>query len=236
MLQVQYMHQSGFIVTTDHACLVFDYDAKTPLSLDTTAGKEIFFFVSHGHFDHYSPQIFDYRLNNPSIFYVLSYDVPTYEKAVFVDEDEDITLGGARIRTLASTDEGVAFLVNIDGYTIYHSGDLNWWHWEGEDDAFNRNMAHRYGEQIQKLKGETINLAFVPVDLRLDEAYLWGLDALMHSADVRFAVPMHFWEDARVFDRLLSDSRADAYRHQLVFLPHSGDTAVLDAEQRHFVE
>lgn len=32
-----------------------------------------------------------------------------------------------------STDEGVAFLVTAEGRTVFHAGDLNWWHWEGED-------------------------------------------------------------------------------------------------------
>ena len=41
---------------------------------------------------------------------------------------------GAEIRTLRSTDEGVAFVVHYAGKTIYHAGDLNWWHWEGEPD------------------------------------------------------------------------------------------------------
>ncbi len=42
---------------------------------------------------------------------------------------------GAEIRTLRSTDEGVAFVVHYAGKTIYHAGDLNWWHWKkGEPD------------------------------------------------------------------------------------------------------
>ena len=36
---------------------------------------------------------------------------------------------GCKIRTLRSTDEGVAYLVSYRGKRIYHAGDLNWWHW-----------------------------------------------------------------------------------------------------------
>ena len=35
--------------------------------------------------------------------------------------------GQLLIRTLHSTDFGVAFLVRFHGKWIYHAGDLNWW-------------------------------------------------------------------------------------------------------------
>ena len=48
------------------------------------------------------------------------------------------------IASLKSTDEGVAFVVWAEGHSIYHAGDLNWWHWEGEPFPFNENMVTRY--------------------------------------------------------------------------------------------
>ena len=59
---------------------------------------------------------------------------------------------GAEIRTLRSTDEGVAFVVHYAGKTIYHAGDLNWWHWEGEPDAYNTKMRRSYQSEFNKLQ------------------------------------------------------------------------------------
>ncbi|MBQ2641861.1 MAG: ribosome biogenesis GTPase Der, partial [Lachnospiraceae bacterium] len=49
--------------------------------------------------------------------------------------------GALSVATLGSTDQGVAFVVNYAGQTVYHAGDLHWWAWpddtarEEEDDA-----------------------------------------------------------------------------------------------------
>lgn len=42
------------------------------------------------------------------------------------------------VKTLFSTDEGVAFLLRCSEGTIYHAGDLNDWVWNGEPDEENR--------------------------------------------------------------------------------------------------
>lgn len=53
---------------------------------------------------------------------------------------ERLSPAGVTVEALPSTDEGVAFLVTAEGRTVFHAGDLNWWHWEGEDPVWNRNM------------------------------------------------------------------------------------------------
>ena len=53
---------------------------------------------------------------------------------------------------------------------VYHAGDLNWWHWEGESEEWNRKMAEDYRAEIDTLAGERIDLAFLPVDGRLGAA------------------------------------------------------------------
>ena len=54
--------------------------------------------------------------------------------------DEEIVLDDIRIRTLRSTDEGVAFLVSVEGKMIYHAGDLNDWYWKEESEEWNPNI------------------------------------------------------------------------------------------------
>ena len=50
----------------------------------------------------------------------------------------DFALPTCSILSLKSTDEGAAFAIReTDGTSIYHAGDLNWWHWEGEPLAWN---------------------------------------------------------------------------------------------------
>ena len=82
------------------------------------------------------------------------------------------------MRTLKSTDEGVAFLIRIGERIIYHAGDLNWWHWEEESPRYNKLMMQRYQREIEKLEGRHIDVAFVPADPRQGEQYYWDLTGL----------------------------------------------------------
>lgn len=82
------------------------------------------------------------------------------------------------VETFHSTDEGVAFWLSCEGKEIYHAGDLNNWWWEGEDMAWNRNMAASYKQEMKKLSGRTADLAFIPVDPRLGQWFYLALPVL----------------------------------------------------------
>ena len=65
---------------------------------------------------------------------------------------------------MRSNDQGVAYLVHSEEKTVYHAGDLNWWHWEGESEVFNKMIRRTYQSEINKLQNEKIDIAFVPVE------------------------------------------------------------------------
>ena len=200
-VQVEYLHHSGFAVKLQNHCLVFDYDVSgiLPRADCLTAGESAV-FVSHRHGDHYSRQIFDWKQSAPQIQYILSDDIPSVPGTVSVGPDRTIQVGDLVIHTFRSTDEGVAFLVECEGKFIYHAGDLNWWHWNGESEAYNCAMKQAYLREIQKLTSYRIDLAFVPVDPRLEDAAYLGLLALLDAVNISHVIPMHFWEDTAPFD------------------------------------
>ena len=117
--------------------------------------KKIFVFVSHFHQDHYDRKIFEWQAVVPEIQYILSDDVtpPRFVQNVHkVHFDKKYGIDSISIETFHSTDEGVAFLVNVDNKVIYHAGDLNWWHWKGESEQFNDILALDYMLKIVKVK------------------------------------------------------------------------------------
>lgn len=91
-------------------------------------------------------------------------------------------------------------------------------------------MALRYCREIDQLRGRTIDVAFLPVDPRLEEQALWGIDYFMRTVGARTAVPMHFGGDETVFDRLTEDPCAHPYRDRIVRLARPGDTFRYTAE------
>lgn len=215
-MKVIYLGHSGFLVETHRAYYLFDYiRGHIP---ELTGGKPLYVFASHSHGDHFSPVIFREAAVPAADAYILSYDIrkkfrnspaawpgDCAERISWAMPGNETVLEDCRVIPLKSTDLGVAYLVEEEGLSIYHAGDLNWWHWEGEAIAWNRNMEVNYKREIDRLRGRHIDLAFVPLDPRLGEAYWYGMDYFLRTLSVSCVFPMHFWEDYTVIDRYLRE-------------------------------
>ena len=215
-MTVTYLYHSGFSVEFEDIALVFDYyKGELPESLK---GKKLYVFSSHRHGDHFQRQIFDWA-KEYDVIYILSNDIRAKgpeERTVKVRRRQELFVDGLQIKTLRSTDEGVAFFVCVKGVTIYHAGDLNWWHWEEEGPAYNENMRINYQNEIQRIEGEHIDLAFVPLDPRLEEAYGWGVDYFMNHTDTKYLFPMHLWGSYKTIPKFLKDPLSEGYRDRIV--------------------
>ena len=230
--EIRYLYHSGFSLETANHFFIFDYYRDTPRGCGLAKGvidpgeirdKNVVVFASHSHPDHYSPKIFSWRKTVKQIRYVLADEIRTQEEAVKVAPGETKDLGDLSVRALESTDLGAAFLVKADGLTVYHAGDLNWWHWNGEPDADNEEMGRRYREQIDLLRGETIDVAFVPVDPRLEENSLLGLGYFMKIAGADAVVPMHAFGDTAYYGFLKADPAARPWLDRILFYRERGD-------------
>lgn len=223
-MKVTYIQHSGFMVELNDHVLVFDYYKGTlpPVRRD----QKIYVFASHDHHDHFQETIFDWEKDYPQIQYILSDDIQAEPAGnrIFIGPEADLELGQISIKTLRSTDEGVAFFVSVreeaDGQAkvIYHAGDLNWWHWEEEGPEYNQDMEKNFKQAIVPLEGTHIDIAFVPVDPRLEEAYYWGLDWFMRHTDTDLVYPMHMWRRYWVIDRLMEQPETEMYRDRIVRL------------------
>lgn len=223
MMQVTYLGHSGFLVEVEDAFFLFDYYQGELPKMDP--GKTLFVCVSHVHYDHYNRQIFQLQEKMPDIQFLLSddiLDVRETEQVWQLSPKMTLEIKGARIQMLPSTDEGIAFLISYQGHVIYHAGDLNWWHWEGESEEYNRQMKEAYQSALLQLPDTRIDVAFVPVDLRLGTQYVWGLDYFMRHTDTARVFPMHFWGNYDVFFRLLEEPCTREYRKKIVPIEKEG--------------
>jgi len=230
--KIWYLYHSGFAVQTAGHFLIFDYWRERPKGgglgsgvIDPGALREldVVVFVSHKHGDHFNRKILQWSEDIPKLRIILSDDIRPAPGAMMTGPGKTITQPDLTIQTLASNDEGVAFIVDVDGLRIYHAGDLNWWHWEGEPDDYNKGMETSYKSQIDQLVGKPIDIAFIPVDPRLEKQYAWGINYLMETADVRCAVPMHFAADTSVIKRLLDDPISQGYRDRILGFTGRGE-------------
>lgn len=219
MIKVKFIEHSGFAVETDNSVYIFDYyDPKNRHDILSVAdGKKTYVFVSHSHPDHYDKKIFNLR-NKTDVMYVISDDVKAVQgdDIRLVKPDMRYVFDDVEVKTFKSTDEGVAFIVYTEGMTIYHAGDLNWWHWNGETDDYNNAMARDYMAEINKMRGIEIDIAFVPLDPRLEDKYFWGMDYALNMLDIKKAFPMHLWGKYGLSRMLKADSVSEKYRDKII--------------------
>ena len=189
--------------------------------------KKLLVFASHSHPDHFNREILKLADVYPDVEYIFPKDIGIAKKEQRVSEHfmrkrDEITVGDTKVKSLRSTDEGVAFLVRCEDRIIYHAGDLNWWYWEEEDDAYNRMMRGDYQKEIETLAGEKIDLAFVVLDPRQEEQFYWGFDWYMRHTDTKIVFPMHMWKQYEVQDRLIGMEVSEPYREKIMRVREKG--------------
>ena len=228
-MRIDHLGHSGFLVETDGALLIFDYSRGDLSILSRAKDKPLFVFASHAHGDHFDPAIFSLREGREKVLYLLAFDlrgnaaIPQDADVRFLDADESYPVPGLGcVRTLLSTDEGVAFLVKTPKETIFHAGDLHWWAWPDDTPAEERAMKNEFFAQIAKLKGLSLDAAFLPLDPRLGGNFWMGFDALMRTAHVQRAFPMHMWDRYEYTDTLRGMSVSEPYRDRIEKLDAPG--------------
>lgn len=209
-VKVNYLYNSGFSVETKNFLLIFDYylDSVTEGdkricnggigSQDLEGYKNILVFSSHSHSDHYNNVIFEWKKVNSNIDYILSSDIEVESKIEGIHRMsayEELSIKGVTIKAFGSTDIGISFLVRVDGVDLFHSGDLNWWHWWDEDEISNKNAEKLFKLEIDKIRGNNVDICFFPIDGRLKDFYYLGGEYFMKEIDPKILIPMHFREE-----------------------------------------
>ena len=216
-MKVTYLNHSGVLVEfKDHYCIFDYYRGELPL---LNKKKDVIVFCSHSHNDHYNPFIFD-LLDKKGMRYqaILANDISDENrlskiKHSFVEPDKCYQFdGGIQVETLLSNDSGVAFIVSTDEGMIYHGGDLNDWYWEGEPEEENRELRTIYHTEIGKIKGRHFDVAFVPLDPRLEEHYADGLLYFLENVDCDAVFPIHYWGEPAVIQRFIIEYPQYQYR------------------------
>ena len=212
-MKIRYLDNSGFALEEGGVLLVFDC-WKFPEHGQGKLGEgflcreqvqqyeKAYVFVSHTHADHFNPKIFDWA--GPGVTYLLDRDVPAPQGIcahklacgqVFADES-------LRVTAHPSTDIGISFQVEAFGKVIFHAGDLNCWHWAGENTPGEEAEARQaFSQALSEIapKMPRADLVFFPVDPRLGTLLDDGALEFLHKIPSDLLIPMHF---GRQFDAL----------------------------------
>lgn len=210
--EIIYLLNSGFVVKLDKKILVFDYylDEKEDTKVALKSSEHAYFFSSHNHLDHFNAKIGSFSAQVDRYF--LSFDIEgnpeakriPAEKSTYLNAYDTYQAEDIQVTTYSSTDAGISFLVELDGWRIFHAGDFNWWHWKGDTHENNQLAKNGFMKQMKKLDGLKADIAFFPVDSRLEEYWDIGAKEFCSRTQVNHLITMHnvrgeFWEPDRDF-------------------------------------
>lgn len=239
-MTVTHIFHSGFLVELAHTLLLFDYFKGEIPPLDPQ--KKLYVFVSHKHYDHLVPEIF--ALEHPNIQYVLFEDIVTQpepgvaqihlqnaleESSLMpvsaganiqtVSVHQRYVLDEVTVDTLLSTDEGCAFVVQAEGKRIYHAGDLNWWHWEGEPEADNQWQDRTFHAELARIAGQQFDCAFLHLDPRQQQVATWGIVDFLKACDCNAVFPAHYQTFRTEMLEYLDKEPLNAYKNRIITAP-----------------
>lgn len=223
-MKITYIYHSSFCVELDKYILLFDYFQGNIPNFDKN--KKLYVFSSHSHHDHFNKCIFKLGETHPDVTYILSNDInsPKSENIKLMTANERLLVDNLIIETLESSDLGVAFIVRVEDKTIYHAGDLNWWHWEGENSPEENDYAEKiFKAPINKLKGKDIDIAFLPLDPRQGDQYYLGFDYFMKNTNTKLAFPMHLWKTYSLIKIFKNSNHASHYKDKIVEVSYEGE-------------
>ena len=214
-LKVYYIYHSCFLIETKEYMIIFDYFKNRKINLDKdvtliekiyNTDKKVMVFSSHSHHDHFNKEIFSWKNKYREINYILSDDI-IFDKKInncySIKENEQLILEDIIIKTYGSTDLGVSFLIELEGKKIFHAGDLNWWYWKDDTKQEEEHMRTLYQSIVAKiLLNKNIDIAFFPVDPRLEEFCYLGAEYFAENVKPKIMIPMHFDESYYVSEEI----------------------------------
>ncbi len=211
--EIYHLFHSGTAVRVKDKLFVFDYFKDEPRKEKAVASSlekgvirkdsfknvnQAYVFVSHSHHDHYNQVIFEWEQYCDQINYILAAEIEpeaelkNKDNLYLMEQDQELKLDELKISSFGSTDAGVSFLVELKDLSIFHAGDLNWWKWKKFSKKVQAREEREYKREVDKLKGKQIDIAFVPVDPRLEEHFYLAGEYFIKEIKPALFVPIHF--------------------------------------------
>ncbi len=156
---IWYLGHSGWAMKTPNHFLIFDYaDAKSGLiEPEDLKNEKVVVFASHQHYDHYDPSLHRWADTIEDITYVYGWQSIDQPHVLNVEARANARIGDIDIATSRSTDEGVTYLVKVDGLTLFHAGDHADWVDNDPNVSYKAEIDHIASQTA------TCDVAFLPV-------------------------------------------------------------------------
>lgn len=201
-VKITYIYHSCFLLNLGKKILLFDYPGKGVKAgvkkklRSQINGSELYVFISHGHGDHFSPEVTEFSSDAERTHFLISSDIRSERLSIgpsdrleSVGPDRSYRVNGLGIKTFKSNDAGVAFLIDWKDITIYYGGDLARWDWPEWSKKKRDEHVKVFEEVTDILQEKNIDIAFSNMDERLSG---WaGPIEFIEKVEPNYFVPMH---------------------------------------------
>jgi L-ascorbate metabolism protein UlaG (beta-lactamase superfamily) len=235
---VMYLGNAGWAVKTTNRLLIFDYieyerKADEPsllnghISPEEIKNRHVFVFVTHDHVEHFTPAIYEWKKSLQNIEYIFGFKPQeTPEFITVMNPREEKTIEGLTIKTIASTDAGVAFLVQVDGLVIFHTGDHT---------NRTKDLEKSFSDEIDYLAGMGLStdLAFISIKgcgFRDAEAVKTGVYYALQKLQPKTVFPMHASGDEYVYHNFAEEAAYHSFKPKFVCAENKGDYFIIRNE------
>lgn len=211
-MTLTYIYHSGFAIEAEGVTLIIDYYKDSSETaphegvvhdrLLKRPGK-LYVLASHFHPDHFNREVLSWKEQRPDICYIFSKDILKHHRAqaddaFYINKGEEYEDDALRIRAFGSTDVGISFLIDLQGTSIFHAGDLNNWHWSEESTP--QEIRKAEGDFLAEVKFirqtvSAVDVVMFPVDRRMGKDYMKGAKQFIEQIKTTIFVPMHFSDD-----------------------------------------
>jgi L-ascorbate metabolism protein UlaG (beta-lactamase superfamily) len=194
---VWYLYHNGWAVKTQSALLIFDYwEPMNPperpslyngfINPEEIKGEKVYVFTSHGHGDHYDEKILGWKDSIPDITYVFGWPNEDVTGAItFGSRRTAKKIGPLSIKNIYHEFDGIpesAFLIEVDGLSLYFSGD------HGNSPG---RLNPVYQDNIDYISGQAAQFDLVFLAIFGSPTYEGELYAVKKFAP-NVTLPMHF--------------------------------------------
>lgn len=235
---LDYIYHSGFGFEFNNFTIIIDFYQDAPTHtfpngivsdyLLKRPGK-LYVLSSHRHHDHFNPDILKWKEQKADIVYIFSKDIlrnhlAETNDAIYIDKGESYADDNIHIDACGSTDVGISFLMQLQGKTLFHAGDLNNWNWcdestDAEIEEANRDFINELEYIYQKTPN--IDLALFPVDPRQGSDYMKGAKQFVEKIKTNIFVPMHFDKEYIKADAFKRFATSNGFK--FIALTHPGE-------------
>ena len=231
IMTVTYIYHSCYLIEFDEFSILFDFYEDT-LREDgrywitdylLNKDEDLYVFCTHSHSDHFNPEILSWKNKKTNIRYIFSHEILESKNVkddvvVYLKKEESYRDHRIKTKAFGSTDAGCSFLVRYNNQLIFHSGDLNNWHWRDEvsaEEALSYENNFLCELELISEKSDKLHVAMFPIDPRLGTYFMRGAEQFISRIETKYLLPMHFGDK---YDKV-NQFESKTFENECTYLP-----------------